>query len=817
MKRILKREDYLKYKKSINEAAFANDANWGDTLIGRLVNSLARKSKISFNQSKMTSLVKKLKEYFDILLEVGKIDVSDVTQIHFLEISNLLGVLKKQVENEEDVDLLIETTENLISKVSIREFDNKELMLESLNEFLEFLKNLSSENVVDSDNNNNNNNNDNTEEVIYKETKILLQSLVDIGSMIEKNVVRFNDKKVQKNIPTNFNENEYKRLKLLFKTKKNIDVLKNLVELCKKAISIYTDSNNKERLSFYKNELLLNNKQFSTFNSSKPKEDYSITSKKDVLVPESKLFEGEANLEENELDAKRTWLRVVKAYKDSNLSIYLSKIEKMLSISIKDGKDEFFKTKKNIISLGKQVVSNKKTVGAEIKLEDVLKESLSINDFSKSISLFLRVVLVFNEDSGILGAFGSAKTPMLGIINSFNNLEKSFKNNENIFLYNKFILIKERNEFSSSIKSKFDEIFSDKISYFEISDERKQEIESSISEVDGDKFIFDAEDQVIEIVRAFNRAWRIHTPGVIPSGRSSGKVSNKVFREYEYVGDGNSGTPNEPGGGPYRNIELWETWNNGVLDVLSDTKYRSIFSDNAIFKFKQGGDDIKKGGKILLNFINSLLNDNKMYRSGAMPKFISEYFDIPEKFLDDKVLDSRPGDSKKNAIVSKQISSVELDMKPISKIAELRDSLELTLKDNKNIALKFTAKSNDEEKDYYGVFTEKLGEDYIMILTNNNFPFDLSKISIYGERAEGISPEFIKFRFTSSNSIKGKAISFDDYQDIGRSKAVEWSFNNIEVLCLKEENLPYLEERKTSSKLKDKLSIQRYDKIKTQL
>jgi len=35
------------------------------------------------------------------------------------------------------------------------------------------------------------------------------------------------------------------------------------------------------------------------------------------------------------------------------------------------------------------------------------------------------------------------------------------------------------------------------------------------------------------------RAWRIHTPGRIPSGRTDGRVAGRVFDQYEYVHDNN--------------------------------------------------------------------------------------------------------------------------------------------------------------------------------------------------------------------------------------------------------------------------------------
>ena len=43
----------------------------------------------------------------------------------------------------------------------------------------------------------------------------------------------------------------------------------------------------------------------------------------------------------------------------------------------------------------------------------------------------------------------------------------------------------------------------------------------------GDDIVIQGLDPVLEIVKVFNRAYKLHTTQVIPTGRSGGKVSNK--------------------------------------------------------------------------------------------------------------------------------------------------------------------------------------------------------------------------------------------------------------------------------------------------
>jgi hypothetical protein len=53
--------------KSVNEV-FENDTKWGDTLLGRLINSSIRTSKIKFNATKISSLLSDFKSQLDIII-----------------------------------------------------------------------------------------------------------------------------------------------------------------------------------------------------------------------------------------------------------------------------------------------------------------------------------------------------------------------------------------------------------------------------------------------------------------------------------------------------------------------------------------------------------------------------------------------------------------------------------------------------------------------------------------------------------------------------------------------------------------------------
>jgi hypothetical protein len=956
MKKILTRKDYLitlnekfyskytGYSLLKEEAPMANDIPWGDSLVGRLINSFARKAKISFNKRRISGLVTGLKGLFDEMLVTGSIQMPD-EQISRIKISNLLGILIEQVEAEEDVNVLIDTTGSIIDLVDESNFDNKDEMLKSLNDFLEYLKGLKS-GKDDSEKDDNAEKDEETEKsdpnkIFFTNSKLLLQSVIDLHSMIKQNVVRVGggqesydnkvasaksklkvgseywytnvdgekircmllsltnkieraaDKKwlteddavgspafskfrklepdqacvvyksdvqdynkvyssqvvellklypiggkepgkVEKpgeNLSTNFNKEKYLDLEKKYLSSKNYEILKNLIKIGGQAIKIYTAKKDNQNSKFYTDKT--NNyisslvkiqaksygisteetkdfKQPDGTIKKKPtgkhkdiktlKDEIRDTSKEvwSVDLPLGKssgkvsqpptgvgtmqtasynieidlgsiLEEVEANLQKEESHAKIAWNKVVNSFNKSGIENFIKEIESLLKISIKDGKDEYKKAKNTIISICKQVVLNKSTVGKPISFDDLIKEAMAINDVSKSISLVGRILISFKEDIGLAGSYGSAGKPLRDFVNSFNELEKniskiSSEKKESISKYSEFLLIQERNEFSEDIKNKFDEIFTDDIQeYFIIGEDEIDEIKDSAKETPGGELLFTTADPIIEIVRIFHRANRIHTPGVIPSGRSGGKVSNSVFREYEDLGTG-GGTPDSPGSGPYRNIELYDSWFNAVQDILSDTKYRPIFSEKAVFQFKNEetggiGDRVEAGGKILLKFINSLLSDSKMYKSGAINDFIQEYFKLKDGIPSSKQsFNETKEDVDRNEKVSEDVKVTNTKYVKPAQVRDLNtDDLYKTFtgpdsSDNENLSFKMSVK-DDEGKNsvYYCVFKGFENQYPVFVFSPVNFPYDLSKVT--GISTATIARDAFVASFSKSTSV----------------------------------------------------------------
>ena len=137
-------------------------------------------------------------------------------------------------------------------------------------------------------------------------------------------------------------------------------------------------------------------------------------------------------------------------------------------------------------------------------------------------------------------------------------------------------------------------------------------------------------DPVMEIVKLFNRAYKLHTTQVIPTGRSGGKVSNKTFMEYTSFGGNSDPSTAGAGGGPYRNNAIFNQWENAVLDIMKSTKYQKLFRAETKLK-TESGKVIEKAGLYISKFMRDMLDGDGLYKQGAQSKFIEKYFgEVPE-------------------------------------------------------------------------------------------------------------------------------------------------------------------------------------------
>jgi len=179
-----------------------------------------------------------------------------------------------------------------------------------------------------------------------------------------------------------------------------------------------------------------------------------------------------------------------------------------------------------------------------------------------------------------------------------------------------------------------------------------------------DAVVIDGMDPVLEIVKIFNRAYKLHTTQVIPTGRSGGRVSNKTFMEYHCFGSGSPANAGESGG-PYRNNAIFNSWEDCVNDIKKDKRYQCIF--NVGTRIKVGNEYIEKAGMNLRKFMTDMLDGDELYKSGtgtdsqgAQAKFLDKYFGYK---ADPDGKDTYYGDDRESINdVADKIKPVQLDI-----------------------------------------------------------------------------------------------------------------------------------------------------------
>jgi hypothetical protein len=377
------------------------------------------------------------------------------------------------------------------------------------------------------------------------------------------------------------------------------------------------------------------------------------------------IFE-EAELKLAESNARAAWNKVLNSWSKSGIIKTLPRIQELLTKS---------KTNNAIIvdtitKIGREVVMNEATVGKPISFEELIKEaeqSISYSDISKSISLIARIILAFREDMGLVNALTDAKECLNKFIKSFNQLKKLYpslkkekkedkeEKNES-FIHNYFSFVNEADDIEMETDEDTDkdeqasksdqELINDKIStiWFEffkkgeedewkidekeakkLQEDTDKELEEKEIEIDAESF----KDNIIRIVNIFGRAYKMYATEVIPSGRPNGVISQKTFREYTYIGKGEYPSWSKDAGpsvGPWAANVPFEKWEDGIMKLLEDTKYRKILA-NA--KFKNRGPNQKAGsGRTLFTFINDMLGSggkDRDFRS-KRHRLLTDYF-----------------------------------------------------------------------------------------------------------------------------------------------------------------------------------------------
>jgi len=701
-------QEQIKSSEMISEA-FENDISWGGSLIGRLFNSILRKGKVMIQTARVGSLVKSLKDELDALS--GEVQLASdekiknkvyilsirflVTEIYNIVVSNKTVAQKKGelVGDGSDDAGLIQVTIKKIESIPDESLPNKKELIEKLKRFREALLKLE---VKAEPSKEEEEEDDNSETNFYNQTVNLLKSIVALNDVILNKKIKNAETKLEVG-KEYINQNgkvcmivslnymiDRPSIKLggdgMFftnddKKSQKIESDEVFVEYRDEKTKQYTGNSPVQNVKrnqlkpYTKNDTIkdpqgkplqvkpksIDNKKtkIGTGSGQGPKEAENIKKTNDSYYYENEslpIFE-DTDLENNETHAKAAWNKVLNTWNKTGISKMVPRIQELLKKSESGSELE----KGWIMDLGKQIILNKSTVGANpMKFDDLIKEAESIptsyNDIPKAISLVSRIILAFKEDMGLLGALGDANPHIKLFVNSFDEMNKIYpnlktkkkeelkkeeekkpeaQNASRLFNYSKFLSINEADDVSPELdaeNSKNDEVKTAWSNEFKEGDEKEwkieekeaKELQKETDELGNKETKFKADDyydHIIAIIEIFGKAYNLYATTVIPSGRPNGRISQKTFREYEYIGGGaNPGWTEDAGpAGPWAAKQTYQKWQDGVMGILKDPKYRKILAN---IKFVSEAESstgtvaTAGSGNSLFTFINELTTGN---------------------------------------------------------------------------------------------------------------------------------------------------------------------------------------------------------------
>lgn len=802
MKYINKREDFLNKSKHdkigrlIKEEAggpFTNDIPWGDSLVGRLINAIVRKSGIAINVNRIQKLIPRLKELFDEILEDSKISQDSQVKVWKLKVFALLQKLKKAVDDEEEINVLVYITDDLITIVDSEFIDdeNRKKLLEELKKFKEFLLSLKDETPEEGEQEEVKSVSVNTQEIPFdfciKNLKAVYAILIAYKKLKDSNKQQYAAKKDSKGNEVKVGQ-EYtyngKKVKVINlehpqkvgsdkKWLTGDDVPADGVKAPKQDITnpedgvfvIWPDVPNSVGQALSASKLVpitestnvVSTKPVSILNSIKPVYNLFVA-EKDIFVDLEQFFKMSPENQKNS-KFKNPILKIYNTARKLNedLNNFLTKPEDIgkslitlykstkvkedgsfesIQDDMKSAIGDFNKTMKNILLFqsGIKEVTKKegetekqevKPVETQAKKEDDIDfENKNRSNFSDSVKLlkyssFMKINELMDdipEDEKNSQVQSNQLQGTQSQVQDTQSQELEVKTN------------------ADKIKEYFEENVNYKVWMVEESEVKTIENDVENESKDNKELVISSIDPIIEILKLFNRAYKLHTTNNIPGGRSGGAVSRSVYNEYTPFGGSGSGQSGISDG-PYRNNKIFNVWENAVLDIMKERKYQPIFSKET--KIRIGDKLVKGAGATFKRLITDLLDTEKLYNKGAQQKFLNEYFG-PDAIKEGVKL-GVGDDEKTNGDNSGKIKTIELDFVKNSEIVNNEDIKNKKF-ENKLLQIKSTV--DGKPKTIY-MFIEGVNGEYFNVSYCNSFYFFNNYIKTQGGQSPSLKLEGI--------------------------------------------------------------------------
>ena len=673
--------------------AFGNNVKWGDSLLGRFINFVIRKIGVGVDMGRISLVSKQMKSQFERLVSesairtLSKEDQEDISKV---QISSILGVLKKAVDDGEKVGKLKDITQSTIDnledlEVSEKSEESKKVIIAALEEFLKFL-----EKYKDSDGKGGplSEDADKTEDDDEKESeegkpgdKISIKTGYPtmIKNLKSLSLVLANYKKFKSNAITSAPEDyiyitkggeTIEAIQKDFKINKNKLAIEQIWSANAKTLEPYTIKADKSKMD--KNKLQLG-------------KDIKI---KLALVKESFIFE-EGPIQtsmvgdKSGIGAGGSKDRNVGTGKEDHLTQAYTKLKKACEI-LENPKDkgigvtfDFLKaitdksvdeeSKVAIKSLYKEILryligDKKATLNAPadslfVESIDTIKDKNKKIIVAEKIARFTMRAIQF-DGQNLYAGLGDLGKPLQQFVDSMKELKKIDpeelkevvkKQESKLLKYDSYLtLIREaegdgaqaqgenKEDKSAEISKEIKEYFDENLDFdaFLLSEEEVKVVEEKVedaSKEQGKSIIINGMNPIIEIVRLFNRAYKLHTTDVIPGARTDGAVDRLTYNEYTTFGS-SSGAPSATEHGPYRHKKTFNIWEDAVFDILADTRFSPVFAKETVLD--DGGGNVREGaGVALRQLMTDLLDGDNLYKSsgggdsaGAQKKAIEKYF-----------------------------------------------------------------------------------------------------------------------------------------------------------------------------------------------
>ena len=694
---------------------FYNTVGWNDSLLGRLINHLIRKAKVALGKVRIKPVVSRLYAEFDRIVAEGvllKADDETKKIVKNVELDRKIADLKKSIDDGDDYKSILGLTDATIeclNNLDIEEKNQLLLELEGLKKFLEQFKENESEEEP----------NEESEEEISSNIDalypLMVENLKSLSLLIKTNSGSENTSNTgAKTTNINVNTNARKEMthveSFIFESnvdpKKEIEDLKSALEQAKKNPKANKDQIDMLTISIQNKEKQLGNKG-SIPNQATPPTNSNIKQLIDKLRESVEILVNPKIKIAVDTELIDTIIAQGDIYKEEIIKLYTEINSFLFGAKAKTLNYEPDKLNELYKGAGKNLIGNNVDAIAE-KIAKFYKRAIQfeeanlydkIGEFGTSLKSFVDTMKKVN--SGIKPTTKVIEKPT----------EVKPENASKLLPYNRFIKINEEVETeevnnditnsnpsevaTGSISEKVKDFFERKCKTTKNYTMDKTEVEKVTANIEKlknntDNFIIDGLDPILNIVRLFNRAYKIYTVTSI-SKRKDGPTPG-TLSEYTSFGEK----------GPYRNNKIFNIWEDAVLKIMGDARYQYIFSKTTKLRMPLVSNPSKKedyeyrdnAGANLRKFMTDILDGDALYKisghgseKGAQAKFLAKYFGEPDektKVYMDKgegfTLDREDGEEN-----SKNASAIEASSIPL----KFKKSANKTTKQNQFFTLSY--------------------------------------------------------------------------------------------------------------------------------